>query len=1058
MQLRKQLILVLCSAAVLPRANAQTTTATLLGLVRDSSGATVPAAVVTARNALTSFMRTGMTDETGAYLIPNLPVGSYSLIIEKEGFRRFIQEGITLEVNQNARVDAVLSVGEVAESVTVTAEATGVDTRSSSMGELVDRTRIQELPLNGRNAMALARVVPGVISVSAPTSFTSGRSGPDVTVAGGRDTQNEFRFDGTSHQNLTHNSALNFPSPDALQEFKILTSNFSAEHGRNGGGVFLAVTRAGTNDFHGSAWEFLRNKALNARNFFSVDKPDLKQNQFGFTLGGPVLRNRAFFFGSYQGLRMRQTSLFATARPATEPERMGDFTSSPTRPRDPNTGQPFPDGRIPSSRFDEVALQLMERYVPLPNASGDRWVALVPSPTNGDQYLWRVDYNFGASNTVNLRFFRDKTNQLVQNGNISPYSPERDQLQVDNWALHDTHTFSPRLLNELHLGVNRVDTRERSLDTTQLSDLGANLPGVTPPFLSRITVDGFFTLDSGNHFIEHGNIYQVNNSMSWFHGRHSFKFGAEFQRTEMINRASSANNGYFRFDGSITGNAFADFLIGKPRSLDQASPYDRVVKGWNWFAFVQDDLRLTPRVTMNVGLRYQLFRPYHHVHDWTNTYRAGQQSTVVPSAPLGTVFPGDAGISRGLTPVDKNNFAPRVGFAWDALGNGKLSVRTAYGLFYEDFRSDIWTYPAVNQPFVIREFIDNPFSLTDPYRGRVNPFPYIYTPNSAKFSFPMGLYTVPAPVLTSPYVHQMSVSIERALPAGVIAKIGYVGKLAHNLLRMEQKNPAVYIPGRSTTANTDSRRILMPGVYTSFREVTTSSNAAYHSMQLSVNRRFSGGLTWMLSYTLGKLLDYYSAQNIGQTSQDPFNYRADRSRSDEDRRHVLAVSFVYDIPFGREQRGIVSKAFGGWSVAGVVSVLSGLPVWVRSDRDNSLTGVGFDRPDLVGNPEREHGSRNDMIAQFFNTAAFVPNQPGRYGNAARNLFSGPAHSSTDLSLVKNFAISERAGKVQFRTEFFNAWNQVNFGSPEPRLANRNFGQILSAGSPRIVQFAVKYIF
>jgi hypothetical protein len=322
----------------------------------------------------------------------------------------------------------------------------------------------------------------------------------------------------------------------------------------------------------------------------------------------------------------------------------------------------------------------------------------------------------------------------------------------------------------------------------------------------------------------------------------------------------------------------------------------------------------------------------------------------------------------------------------------------------------------------------------------------------------MGLYTVPAPVLTSPYVHQMSLSIERALPAGMIAKVGYVGKLAHNLLRMEQKNPAVYIPGRSTTANTDSRRILMPGIYTSFREVTTSSNAAYHSMQLSVNRRFSGGLTWMLSYTLGKLLDYYSAQNIGQTSQDPFNYRADRSRSDEDRRHVLAVSFVYDIPFGRDQRGIVSKAFGGWSVAGVVSVLSGLPVWVRSDRDNSLTGVGFDRPDLVGNPEREHGSRNDMIAQFFNTAAFVPNQPGRYGNAARNLFSGPAHSSTDLSLVKNFAISERAGKVQFRTEFFNAWNQVNFGSPEPRLANRNFGQILSAGSPRIVQFAVKYIF
>jgi hypothetical protein len=1044
--------------AAAPIASAQTTTATLLGVVRDSTGAVVPQARVTARNALTSFVRSSLTDETGAYLITNLPVGSYSLMVEKEGFRRFIQDGITLEVTENARVDAVLTVGEVAESVTVTGEATGVDTRSSTVGQLVDRTRIQELPLNGRNAMALARVVPGVISVSAPTAFTSGRSGPDVTVAGGRDTQNEFRFDGTSHQNLTHNSALNFPSPDALQEFKILTSNYSAEHGRNGGGVFLAITRAGNNAFHGSLWEFLRNKALNARNFFSVDKPDLKQNQFGFTLGGPVIRNRAFFFGSYQGLRIRQTQLFATARPPSAAERTGDFSSSRLSPRDPLTGQPFANAKIPADRFDGVAMKLVERYLPLPNTSDGRWVALVPAPTNGNQYLWRIDYNFGASNTVNLRFFRDSTNEVTQLGNIVPYSPERDELQVDNWALHDTHTFSPQFLNELHLGVNRVDTRQRTLDSTQLSDLGAILPGVTPPFLSRITVDGFFTLDAGNHFIEHGNIYQLNDSMSWFRGRHSFKFGGEFQRTEMINRASSANNGYFRFDGSITGSAFADFLIGKPRNLDQASPYDRVVKGWNMFAFFQDDFHVSPRVTLNVGLRYQLFRPYHHVHDWTNTYRAGQQSQVVPGAPLGTVFPGDPGITRGLMPVDKNNFAPRLGIAWDALGDGRLSIRTSYGLFYEDFRSDIWTYPAVNQPFVIREFIDNPFSLTDPYRGRVNPFPYIYTPTSAKFSFPMGLYTVPAPVLTSPYIHQMSLTIERALPAGIIAKAGYVGKLAHNLLRMEQKNPAVYIPGRSTTANTDSRRILMPGIYTSFREVTTSSNAAYHSLQLSVNRRFSGGLTWMLSYTLGKLLDYYSAQNIGQTSQDPFNYRADRARSDEDRRHVMAVSFVYEIPVWRDQRSALRKALGGWSVAGVVSILSGLPVWVRSDRDNSLTGVGFDRPDLVGDPVRTHTSRDDMIRQFFNTAAFVPNQPGRYGNAARNLFSGPAHSSTDLSLVKNFAISERAGRIQFRTEFFNAWNQVNFSQPEARLANQNFGRIQSAGSPRIVQFAMKYVF
>ncbi|MGH9720587.1 MAG: hypothetical protein ACRD8O_10270, partial [Bryobacteraceae bacterium] len=319
-------------------------------------------------------------------------------------------------------------------------------------------------------------------------------------------------------------------------------------------------------------------------------------------------------------------------------------------------------------------------------------------------------------------------------------------------------------------------------------------------------------------------------------------------------------------------------------------------------------------------------------------------------------------------------------------------------------------------------------------------------------------FTVPAPVITAPYVHQMSFSVERAMPGGLVVKAGYVGKLGHNLLRMVQKNPAVYIPGQSTTANTDQRRVHLPGVYSSFREVATNSNSSYHSLIVSLNRRFNKGLTFLTAYTLGKFLDYYSAQNLGQTLQDPYNHRADRSRSDEDRRHVFVNSFVYEIPAWKSQKGILARAFGAWQLSGVVSFASGLPVWVRSDRDNSLTGVGFDRPDLAGNPVRSHADRNDMVSQFFNIAAFVPNQPGRYGNAGRNLFSGPAQSTTDLSLTKNFLISEKLGRIQFRTEFFNALNQVNFSQPEARQANRNFGRIQSAGSPRIVQFALKYLF
>jgi hypothetical protein len=1036
---------------------AQTTTGTIFGVVRDSTGASIPQATVTARNTSTAFERTALTDETGSYLITNLPVGPYSLTIGREGFRRFIQDGITLTVNENARVDAALSVGQVNESVTVTAEAIGVDTRSSSMGEVVDRIRVQELPLKGRNAMELARVVPGVVRVSAPTAVTQARSGPQITVAGGRDTENEFRFDGASHKNLTHNSALNLPSPDALQEFKVQTSNFSAEYGRYAGGVFVAVTRAGGNELHGSAWEYLRNKALNARNFFATDKPDLKQNQYGLTLGGPVLKNRTFFFASYQGLRIRESQLFSTARPPDAAERSGDFSASARQPIDPLTGQAFPGNRIPSTSFDPVAAKLLERYVPLPNTPDGRWVRLVARPTDGDQFLVRGDHNFGSKNTLNVRYFRDDSSLISQSGNIAGYSPYRQGLVVTNWALQDTHTFSAALLNEFRIGVMRADSLVSMLESTQLSDFGANYPGVITPQMPNINIAGYFNLGSTDSFSEHPNINSIGNTLRWFHGKHSLSFGGEFERTEMFNRGSSANQGTFTFDASITRNAWADFLLGLPNSLDQASPYERLVKGWDAYAFVQDDFRVSRRLTLNLGLRYQFFRPYHAVYDRTNTYHAGEQSRVIPKAPPGMVFPGDPNISRGLVSADKNNFAPRLGFAWDPSGNGRFAVRSSYGLFHEDFRSDLWTYPAVNQPFVIRELVNRPYSLTDPYRGRVNPFPYVYTPEAAKFSFPMGLFTVLAPKITSPYVHHISFSLEKSLPSNTVVKAAYVSKLAHNLVRMTQQNPAVYRPG-ATIANTDQRRVLLPGIYSSFREVATNSNAAYHSLQLLANKRMSHGLTIMTSYTFGKMLDYYSAMNLGQTPQDPYNHRADRANSEEDRRHIFNTSFVYELPVWHAQKGIVGRALGGWMLSGMVSYASGRPIHVLSGQDYSLTGVGWDRPDLVGNPVREHSSRDDMILRYFNTSAFIANQSGMYGNAARNLIYGPSQSTTDLSLVKSFPLSERLGRVQFRAEFYNAWNQVNFGNPENRLNNRLFGQIQSAGDPRIVQLALRYQF
>jgi hypothetical protein len=1038
-------------------ASAQTT-ASIFGVAHDSSGAVIPQVVVSARNTATGFQRSVKSDENGDYLITNLPVGLYEVEFEKNGFRRFVQSGIVLEVDDHARVDVTLPVGQVTEKVTVSAEATGVDTLSAAVGEVVDHTRIQELPLNGRNAMGLARLVPGVAKDSVPTALSQARQGPAIIVGGGRDTENEIHFDGAPNSSPLQNTLFNLPSPDALQEFKVLTSNFSSEYGRFGGGVFVAVTRSGTNQLHGSLWEYLRNTDLNARNFFSTTKPDLKQNQFGFTAGGPIIRNRTFVFGSYQGTRIRQSLLFATAVPPTAAERSGDFSRSAAKPIDPLTGQAFPGALIPESRFDAVAVKVLNRYIPLSNTPDGRIVQLVPEPTSGDQYLWRIDHSFNGHNSVNVRYFRDATQLQFPTGNIPAYVTSQQKLAQSNWSLQDTHTFSPTLLNEFHIGVERFDSPTSDLQRTQLSDFGAIYPGVNIPQMPNINATGYFSLGSNDQFRDTGNFYRTGDTLRWFRGRHSVSIGGEFSRNEYFGRGDSANQGTFAFDGSITKNAFADYLIGRPAQLDQSSPYDRLLKGWDWFAFIQDDLRLSSRLTVNAGLRYQWFNPYKVIFNRVNTFRPGTQSTVVPNAPPDLLFPGDPGVTNRLFSADKANFAPRLGLAWDPFGNGRLGIRAGYGLFFEDQRTDPWIYPAVNQPFVIRKTIFDPYSFTDPYHGQDDPFPYIYTPQSARFSYPMGLTTVSAPVVRLPYVHHLSFSVEKSLPANSVLKVGYSGKLAHNLLRMNEINPAVYIPGQSTIANTDQRRGILPGIYSNTRQIAGDSNSAFHALEVSLNKRLSNGLTVMGSYTFSKFLDYYSATNLGQFPQDPYNMRADRSRSDEDRTHIFSASFYYEIPAWRAQHGVLGKALGGWTLSGLISALSGAPVNILSGVDNSLTAVGWDRPDLAGDPSRSHSSRNDMIQQFFNIAAFVPNRPGRYGNTGRNILSGPGSSTTDLSLVKTFPVSERLGKVQFRSEFFNAWNQVNFGAPVAALNNRNFGKIQSAGDPRILQFALRYLF
>lgn len=467
---------------------AQSTTASMLGVVRDTSGAVVPGAQVTVTNTGTSFTRTVTTDNEGGYLLTDLPIGSYELKTTKSGFDTFVRTGITLVVNQNARVDVPLSVGSALQTVEVNAQVTDVDTHSPVMGELVDRTRIQQLPLNGRNTMQLAAVVPGVTNIlAAPTVQTQSRSGPSITVAGGRDTQNEFRFDGASWKNITQNTALNIPNPDALQEFQILTSSPSAEYGRNSGGIFIAVTRSGTNQFHGSAYDYLRNTVLNARNYFTrapSKKPTLIQNQYGGTLGGPVLRNKLFGFFSYQGTRIQQSQILAPAFVPTPAQRNGTFTDASGNPllmRDPIHGGEY-IGQIPATDFDPTAVNILNEFVG--SSPGGAHISIqVPNPSTDDQYVARGDYNITQQDSLFVRYFRDKGALTNQAGTYAPYATSDTSLLLQSWALGSTHTFSASLLNELRLSVANVDSNVSQMDKRQLSNFGATFPGVVNPQL-----------------------------------------------------------------------------------------------------------------------------------------------------------------------------------------------------------------------------------------------------------------------------------------------------------------------------------------------------------------------------------------------------------------------------------------------------------------------------------------------------------------------------------------------------------------------------------------------
>jgi outer membrane receptor protein involved in Fe transport len=1042
-------------------------TGLIVGTVQDTTGAVVPGASVRALNELTGLEWTTTSGETGRFNLPRLPVGQYRIEAGKNGFRKFLSESFRLDADQNREVTVRLDVGATSESVTVTGSVSQVDTVAATIREMVDEKRIAELPLNGRNPLQLVLLVPG--AVRAPAASTLNRN-DGIAVNGGRGTATNYMLDGGDNNDPQQNVGAVVPNPDALEEFSVLTNNFSAEYGRNSGAVVNAVTKSGTNELHGTLWEFLRNDALDARSFFGLSKSKLRRNQFGGAAGGPIVRNKAFFFGSYEGVRQRTGSTRSNLVVPTAAERAGNFADSAQKPRDPLTNQLFPNAMIPPSRFDPASVKFMELLqVPLPNASGSRHIFNPPESTDSDQYLGRVDYALTNNQRLSGRVFETTAADLL----IAGLPVLTSEVAFDTWNVSGVHTWtaSPTLLLVSQYTWNRSQIDRGPLpvgggDGISYRDIGVNVERggldalgkeLVPHY--RGAVNGYWNLEQDNLVLIDRPTHQFLESVSWTRGSHLMKFGGEYRWSKSDRVTANGIDPQFTFNGQFTGNAFSDFLIGRPLRFTQGSVRINQIRAQTFSLYLQDDWKVHPKLSLNFGLRYEPQFPFYSAVDELTIFRPGRQSTLFPSAPAGLLYAGDPNVPRGGTGSDVNNLAPRFGFAWNPFGRGRTSVRGAYGVFFDVPRFHEVSHFVNSPPYSLQITVNQPRSFSDPYAAQVNPFPYAppSTPEQkAAYQFlrPVTIGLSVDPFFAAPYSQQWNLNIQHEVAPSYVVTAAYVGTKCTRLPIRRELNPAIFGPG-ATVGNTDARRLYAPD-YASIISYENVINSTYHALQLTLNKRFTRGFTVLASYNFSKSIDGMSLDVDGFNGQDPLNMRADKALSDFDGRHRFVSSFLWEIP--GPSGGAGKWILGGWQANGIFIAQAGTPFTVTSGQDRALSGAGTQRPDLTGDPNLDTGrSRDELMAGYFDATKFVLPALGSYGNGGRNLLVGPGEYNLDFALFKRLPIGERI-RLEYRWEMFNAFNHANLGTPRSNIGAARPGQIDTTSGPRIMQMGIRVMF
>jgi hypothetical protein len=1085
--------------------SAQQITGIIRGTITDPSGAVIQGASVTARQAETGLSRSTTTDRNGNYVLLELPVGHYSLQVASTGFQEYVQNGVTLNVNETASVSPRLAVGSEKQQVLVSADAQLIEPTVTSMGKVVEQQELEDLPLNGRNFSQLGLLQPGVVPLTPGVAEAGGslRNGQAYAVNGQRPESNNFLIDGANNFNGVDGGFVLKPPVDAISEFRIITHSANAEFGGALGSTTNLVTRSGTNRLHGTLWEFLRNDAVDANNYFAQEKEPLKQNQFGASIGAPVRKDKTFVFGFYEGFRNRQGESELTTVPSVK-QRSGDF--SELCPEGFTEGfcnnpqhqlfnvfanAPYPYNQVPPQQINSISKNLLS-FFPLPNAGTNLLSTTQTLRNDSDQFGVKVDHYLGPRDSLSFRYMFYQLSQLdpLSPGGASvPGFPVGEDQRAQNFVAQETHTFSPALIGVLRFSFlrNKFLFGERE-DHQPPSDFGfqyePSLDVATgPPF---IQVNGYATV--GDPITgprnTYENVFDYSASLTWVRGKHELKFGGGYQHQQINVLQGIATNGFFVFVPFPVTDAFASFLTGQPVVFLQGiGDFARGIRGNNGNGYVQDTYKVTSRFTINAGVRYELPAPYTEIHNRLSLFEPGKQSKVLPDAPTGLLYPGDAGVPAGLIQTEKTAFAPRVGVAWDPSGDGKLLVTSSYAMFYEPYytgQGGPLQAPISAPPYLGTPQVSLP-NFADPFNG--------HPPAPGTFSTPLTNLTL-APNLKLPYTQDWDLNVQRSFAADWLFELGYVGTKGTRLPRFIEANPAVFIPGTengqpiSNSSNADQRRLYSgctlkdaPSVckFSSTGEIAGIAGSTYHALEASLRRRFSHGLALLTSYTWSKAIDDVSSFNItgsaakpvageNDLAQDPFNLTAERGLSLFDARNRFVGSYEWALPFWNHSQNWYQWVLGGWQLNGIGTLMSGTPFTVFDSNDVSaqgsapeITGFSAQRPDIVGNPNS--GPRK--VGSWLNDAAFhrldtVANA-GQFGTEGRNVNFGPGYADLDLGTLKNFRVTEST-HLQFRAELFNMLNRANFRLPDCDISSPTFNHILAAQSPRQVQFALKFMY